>query len=128
MHYIKGKIRQSIFASDNGFFVGTFKVKETDDEAVKDFLNKTITITGTFLEINTEDTFVLYGEYTKHDRYGYQFQVSKSEKEIPKGTDAVIEFLSSSLIKGCGEKTAIKIVETLGEDAIKKIKESLSNL
>lgn len=128
MHYIKGKIRQSIFASDNGFFVGTFKVKETDDEAVKDFLNKTITITGTFLEINTEDTFVLYGEYMKHDRYGYQFQVSKSEKEIPKGTDAVIEFLSSSLIKGCGEKTAIKIVETLGEDAIKKIKESLSNL
>lgn len=128
MHYIKGKVRQSIFSSDNGFFVGTFKIKETDAEELKDHLNKTITITGTFIDINTEDTFILYGEYTKHERYGYQFQVYKNEKEIPKGTDAIIEFLSSSLIKGCGEKTAIKIVETLGEDAITKIKESISNL
>lgn len=128
MHYIKGKIRQSIFASENGFFVGTFKIKETDDEELKDFLNKTITITGTFIDLNTEDTFILYGEYIKHDRYGYQYQVTKSEKEIPKGTDAVIEFLSSSLIKGCGEKTAIKIVETLGENAIAKIKENIANL
>lgn len=128
MQYIKGKIRQSIFASENGFFVGTFKIKETNDKNLKDFLNKTITITGLFVDINLEDTFILYGKYTKHDRYGYQFQVEKSEKEIPKGTDAIIEFLSSPLIKGCGEKTAIKIVETLGEDAISKIKESISNL
>lgn len=128
MHYIKGKVRQSIFASDNGFFVGTFKIKDTNNEELKDLLNKTITITGTFVEINLEDTFVLYGNYTKHDRYGYQYQVIKSEKEIPKGIDAVIEFLSSPLIKGCGEKTAIKIVETLGEEAIPKIKENISNL
>ena len=128
MHYIKGKVRQSIFASDNGFFVGTFKIKETDEEDLKEFLNKTITITGTFVDLNTEDTYILYGDYTKHDRYGYQYQVVKYEKEIPTGTDAVIEFLSSPLIKGCGEKTAIKIVETLGDDCINKIKESISNL
>lgn len=128
MHYIKGKVRQSIFASENGFFVGTFKIKETDDESLKEFLNKTITITGTFVDLNMEDTYVMYGEYTKHDRYGYQYQVSKCEKEIPTGKDAVIEFLSSPLIKGCGEKTAIKIVETLGDDAISKIKENISNL
>lgn len=128
MGYIKGKIRQTIFASDNGFFVGTFKIKETDDEDLKDFLNKTITITGTFIDLNGEDTYILYGEYKKHERYGYQYQVTKFEKEIPKGIDAVIEFLSSPLIKGCGEKTAIKIVETLGDDAISKIKENISNL
>ena len=128
MGYIKGKIRQTIFASDNGFFVGTFKIKETDDQDLKDFLNKTITITGTFVDLNGEDTYILYGEYKKHERYGYQYQVTRFEKEIPKGIDAVIEFLSSPLIKGCGEKTAIKIVETLGEDAITKIKESITNL
>jgi len=128
MNYIKGKVRQSIFMSENGFFVGTFKIKETDAEELKEFLNKTITITGTFVDINMEDTYILYGEYIKHERYGYQYQVVKSEKEIPTGADAIIEFLSSPLIKGCGEKTAIKIVETLGPDAIKKIKESISNL
>ena len=124
MHYIKGKVRQSIFTSENGFFVGTFKLKETDEESLKEFLNKTITITGTFVDINTEDTYILYGNYTEHDRYGYQYQVIKYEKEIPTGEDAIIEFLSSPLIKGCGEKTAIKIVETLGNDCLKKIKEN----
>ncbi len=128
MHYIKGKVRQSIFTSENGFFVGTFKLKETDEESLKEFLNKTITITGTFVDINTEDTYILYGNYTEHDRYGYQDQVIKYEKEIPTGEDAIIEFLSSPLIKGCGEKTAIKIVETLGNDCLKKIKENISNL
>jgi exodeoxyribonuclease V alpha subunit len=128
MHYIKGKVRQSIFASDNGFFVGTFKIKETDEEELKEFLNKTITITGTFIDLNTEDTYILYGKYMEHERYGYQYQVVKYEKEIPTGEDAIIEFLSSPLIKGCGEKTAIKIVETLGPDCLKKIKENISNL
>ena len=126
MHYIKGKVRQSIFTSENGFFVGTFKLKETNEESLKEFLNKTITITGTFVDINTEDTYILYGNYTEHDRYGYQYQVIKYEKEIPTGEDAIIEFLSSPLIKGCGEKTAIKIVETLGNDCLKKIKENIS--
>ncbi len=128
MHDIKGKVRQSIYASNNGFFVGTFKIKETDDEMLLEYLNKTITITGVFVDLNMEDTYIMYGEYFQHDRYGYQYQVVKYEKEIPKGTDAIIEFLSSPLIKGCGEKTAIKIVETLGEDAIHLIKESISNL
>ncbi len=128
MHYIKGKIRQQIFASDSGFFVGTFKIKETDEEQLKSFVNKTITITGNFIDTNQEDTYILYGTYAKHERYGFQYQVMKYEKEIPTGKDAVIEFLSSSLIKGCGEKTAIKIVETLGPDAIQKIKENIANL
>ncbi|MCI8394084.1 MAG: ATP-dependent RecD-like DNA helicase [Bacilli bacterium] len=128
MYYIKGKVRQAIFQSENGFFVGTFKIKETEEETLREFLNKTITITGTFVEINTEDTYILYGEYQKHDRYGFQFQVAKYEKEIPTGKDAVIEFLSSPLIKGCGEKTAIKIVETLGDNAISLIKENIANL
>lgn len=128
MTYIKGKVRTTIFSSENGFFVGTFKVKETDDEELKGFLNKTITITGTFVDLNTEDTYILYGSYKNHERYGSQFQVNRSEKEIPTGNDAVIEFLSSPLIKGCGEKTAIKIVETLGDDAIRLIKDNISNL
>lgn len=128
MHYIKGKIRQTIYKSENGFFVGTFKIKETDDEELKEFLNKTITITGTFVDINTEDTFILFGEYLKHERYGYQYQVIKFEKEIPTGTEAIIEFLSSPLIKGCGEKTAIKIVETFKEESLTKIKENMANL
>lgn len=128
MDYIKGKIRQTIFKNDNGFFVGTFRVKEAKQENMQEFVNKTITITGTILDPNEEETYILTGEYTRHERFGYQYKINNYEKEKPTDSDAVIEFLSSPLIKGCGEKTARKIVETLGEKAIDLIKENVNNL
>lgn len=128
MEEIKGKIRQTIYKNENGFFVGTFRVKETNSETMKEFINKTITISGTILDPNEEETYLLGGEYTRHERYGYQFKIQNYEKEKPTGSDAVVEFLASPLIKGCGEKTAHKIVETLGEKAIDLIKENISNL
>ena len=112
-----------IFESENGYKVGLFRVKETNSEELQDLLNKTITFTGYFADINSEETYKLYGNYVFTERYGNQYQVSSYEKEEPKGEDAVIEFLTSSLVKGCGEKTAIAIVKELGEDAIKIIKE-----
>jgi len=122
MQKIEGKIRQKIFSSDSGFFVGIFKVKKTEED-LKDLMNKTITITGLLVDPNEEDTYVLYGNYQKHERYGMQFQFDTFEKKIPEGKDAVIEFLSSPLIKGCGVKTAEQIVETLGEKALELIKD-----
>ena len=76
----------------------------------------------------SEDYYNLTGKYVFNERYGSQFQVSSYEREEPKGKDAVIDFLSSSLVKGCGEKTAVAIVETLGEDALTLIKENYENL
>ncbi len=128
MDYIKGKIRTKIYQNDNGFFVGTFKIKETSDETMQEFLNKTITISGVILDPNEEETYILTGEYIRHERFGYQYKFLNYEKEKPTGEEAVIEYLSSPLIKGCGEKTARKIVETLGENAIDLIKENVSNL
>lgn len=128
MENIKGKIRQTIYKNENGFFVGTFRVKETKCETMQDFVNKTITISGTILDPNEEETYFLTGEYLKHERYGYQFKIANYEKEKPTTKDAVVEFLASPLIKGCGEKTAQKIVETLGEQSIELIKENKSNL
>ncbi len=128
MNYIKGNYRSSIFESESGYKVGLFKVKETNDEELKDYLNKTITFTGYFPDLNTEDNYILYGEMINHERYGIQYVVKSYEKEKPTGKDAIVLFLSSSLIKGCGEKTAEAIVNVLGEDAISLIKENYQNL
>ena len=123
MDYIKGKIRNIIYQNkDNGYVVAVFRVKETSDTKMEEYVGKTITITGTFLDINEEETFILYGSPTRHERFGFQYQVSSYEKEKISSEDALVEFLSSSLIKGCGEKSAKKIVEILGMDAIDKIK------
>ncbi len=128
MNYIKGKIRNTIYKNDNGFFVGTFRVKETNEEFMKEYVTKTITITGMIIDPNEEETYLLYGEYIKHERFGFQYKFNSYEKEKPSSIDAVIEFLSSPLIKGCGEKTARKIGECLGENAIDLIKENKNNL
>ena len=128
MSYIKGKIRQLIFESDAGYKVGLIRVKESDDEELEDYINKVITFVGYFGPINLDDNYKLEGSLIYNDRYGFQYKVNNYEKEEIVGKEAVIEFLSSPLIKGCGEKTAREIVKYLGEDAIKLIKEDFSNL
>lgn len=129
MNYIKGKIRNIIYENkENGYVVAVFRIKETNDTKMNEYLNKTVTITGNFLDINNEETFILYGNPLRHERFGFQYKVDSYEKEELTSEEALIEFLSSSLIKGCGEKTAQKIVEQLGLDAIKLIKEDLGVL
>ena len=128
MNYIKGKFKQTIFTSDTGYTVGLFKVQETNDPEMEELVKKTITFTGYFSELNTDDNYIFYGGLTYHDRYGYQYNVTSYEKIIPTGKTAIIEFLTSPLIKGCGEKTAEKIVDILGDNAIEKIKENINNL
>lgn len=127
MNYIRGKFKQLIYEGDNGYKVGLFRVKESTEE-LEDLVNKTITFTGYFPDINGEDYYILYGKYIENARYGKQFQVTSYEKEEPKGKDAIITFLASPLIKGCGEKTAENIVNTLGDNAIKLIKEDINVL
>ncbi len=128
MNYIKGNIKTIIFTADSGFFVGTFKIKETNDETLQEKINKTITVTGLLLDPNLDDSYLLYGEFKKNDRYGYQYAFNEYEKAKIEGKDAVVEFLSSNLIKGCGEKIAQEIVNTLGENAIDLIKKDKTNL
>ena len=124
MKYIKGKVRNIIYQNqDNGYVVAVFRVKETTDDKMNEYVGKTVTITGTFLDINLEEVFILHGEGIRHERFGFQYQVKSYEKEAITTEKALIEFLSSSLIKGCGEKTAEKIVELLGMEAVNKIKE-----
>ena len=130
MEYIKGKFKKIIFesSSGNGYKVGLFRVKEASDNIKEDVVNHTITFTGYFYDLVIDENYIMHGNYIQNGKYGYQFQVSNYEHINPEGKDAVIEFLSSSLVKGCGEKTAEDIVKTLGEGALNKIKEDKSCL
>ena len=128
MKYIKGKIKHLIFESTSGYKVGLIRVKETNDPEMEDFINKSVTFTGYFADLTMDDVYVLEGSLVYTEKYGYQYKVENYHYQEVEGKDAVIEFLASPLVKGCGEKTACDIVETLGEDALKKIKESYTNL
>lgn len=128
MDYIRGKYKKAIFKSDNGYVIGLFKVKETNQEDVKDYLDKTLTFTGYFADLNENDDYIFYGELINHPKYGYQYQVKEYEKIKPQDKEGIIAFLSSDIFPGIGEKMASKIVEVLGNSAIDKILEDESCL
>ena len=119
--YIKGNFRRSIFRSEKGYVIGLFKVRETNIEALKDYINKTITFTGFFHELNEDDTYFFYGEGITHPRYGFQFQVAEYERVKPTDREGIVEFLSSDLFPGIGERLAKSIVDTLGDTALDDI-------
>ena len=125
--YIIGNIRRIIYQNDNGYVVGLIKVKSatTSFECLKD---DTISFTGYFHELDIDDNYKFTGNIVNHPKYGEQFNVESYEKVIPEEKDSIVEFLSGGTFKGIGEKTAIKIVNVLGEDTIKIILENPSNL
>ena len=120
-NYIKGNFKRSIFSSEKGYIIGLFKIKESNIPDMKEYTNKTITFTGYFHELNTDDTYLFFGASINHPKYGFQFNVTSYERVKPEGKDAVVEFLSSDLFKGIGKNIAQSIVNTLGENAIEEI-------
>jgi exodeoxyribonuclease V alpha subunit len=117
-YYIKGNYRKSIFKSDKGYVIGLFKVRETNDSKMEESINKTITFTGYFHDLNEDDTYIMYGEEINHPRYGLQYQVSEYERLKPNDIDGIQAFLSSDLFPGIGDKMAKNIVDTLGNSAL----------
>lgn len=126
--YIKGNYKRSIYQNASGYNIGLFKVQDTNDSRLADFLDRTITFTGYFHELNEMDTYLFYGKLITHEKYGEQFQVDSYERCKPEEKDSIIEFLTSGLFKGIGEKKAKNIVEVLGKDTLKIILETPDNL
>lgn len=126
--YVKGIYKKSIFQSEKGYTIGIFKIKETNDEELDIYENKTITFTGYFADLKEDDNYIFYGELINHPKYGYQYQVSEYERLKPNDIDGIVEFLCSDLFKGIGEKLARNIVTTLGVDCLDMISEDKSCL
>jgi exodeoxyribonuclease V alpha subunit len=127
MIQLKGKFRRTIFKSSDNYVIGLFKVREIDKE-YEEYLNKTITFTGYFYDLNENDEYILDGKFVNHPRYGIQFNVTSYERIKPQDKDTLVAFLASGLFKGIGPKTALKIVETLGDDCVNLILEDYNNL
>ncbi len=123
MSVVKGKFRTTIYRNEvNGYLVALFRVKECSED-LSEYVNKTITITGLFASTDDTNMYSLTGDYTKNDKYGSQFVVTSYEKMEPTTASNLIDYLSSKLIKGCSVKTATNIVNILGDDTLKLIKE-----
>ena len=109
MSYIKCNLKKVIYFNEmNNYTVAVVKIKETDILELED--KQHVHIIGTLPELNYRTTYKFNGEYTKHNKYGDQLEVSTYEIEIPSKEEELVGFLSSDMFP-IGETTAKKIVD-----------------
>ena len=112
MEKLTGHIKHYVYHNEeNSYAIARFI---TEDDAQ-------ITIVGYFPKLSEDVTYNLLGEWVNHPSYGTQFKVETIQKSEKQTTHGLISYLSSSFFTGIGPKTAEKIVELFGDDAIEKI-------
>ncbi|MBC1456582.1 SF1B family DNA helicase RecD2 [Listeria newyorkensis] len=116
--YMKGLVMSTIFHnSDNLFSVVRIQVQDTNTT----WDEKDIVVTGFFPALHEQEAYIFHGKLMDHAKFGQQFKADRFKKEMPQTKQGLVQYLSGELFKGIGKKTAERVVETLGEDAISRI-------
>ena len=113
-----GQVQSEIFTSPDSFFKVLIVSVE---EANFDWHEPEITVTGSFGDLSDDQTYRFEGKIVEHPRYGQQFQATSYHVNRPTSRDGLVDFLSGKQFTGIGKKTAEKIIDKLGTDAINKI-------
>ncbi|WP_457951230.1 SF1B family DNA helicase RecD2 [Lactiplantibacillus pentosus] len=117
-HFVVGKVAATFFSSSDSFYK-VLLVKVTEQNI--DWSEDEIVVTGNFADIQEETTYRFTGRTVTHPKYGVQFQADNYQNETPTTRSGLIAYLSGNDFPGLGKRTAERIVDTLGEDAIDKI-------
>lgn len=111
----------AIFFQNPSNFYKVLLVKVTENNA--DYKESEIVVTGSFGEIQEEESYRFYGELVNHPKYGVQLKVDSYQQEQPTSEQGLINYLSGEKFPGIGKKTAEKIVGLLGDQAIDRMLE-----
>ncbi|MCK8627208.1 SF1B family DNA helicase RecD2 [Fructobacillus cardui] len=113
---ITGTLQNVIFSANDSYFkILSVTVNETD---LEDWDEEEIIVTGTFASVKPGSTYTFYGQLVTHPKYGQQFQAARYENQMPADEKGLVAFFASGDFPGVGKKTAEKIVDHLGQDAI----------
>ena len=116
--FVVGTVSAVFFASNDSFYkVMLVKVSETS----LDWHEDEIVVTGNFADVKDDVTYRFTGKRVEHPKYGVQFQADNYQNETPTSRSGVIAYLSGDDFPGLGKKTAEKIVDALGTNAIEEI-------
>ena len=107
MEEISGRIENVVYHND----LNEYTVIElvTDDFRI-------ITAVGPMERAFEGETVRLRGSFTLHKEFGEQFSFVEYEKSLPEDSEGILQYLSSSTVKGVGAATALKIVQRFGKD------------
>ena len=78
----------------------------------------TVTVVGFMPELREGESAEFVGEWVTDPKYGRQFRAQQAIPVAPTTSQGVINYLSSGIVKGIGPRTAEKIVNHLGDDAV----------
>ncbi|MBC8098736.1 MAG: ATP-dependent RecD-like DNA helicase [Armatimonadetes bacterium] len=106
--------RITYYNEENGY--GVIKIKPdkriTDPQARdKDGL---VSVVGTMPELGAGETVQLTGAWITDAKYGRQFRIETVTPIAPSSLEGIRRYLASGIVKGIGEATAAKIVDTFG--------------
>ncbi len=127
MDKIEGMIERVLFHNkENGYTVASFLIDfnkiPISVKKAKIVGNKT-TVVGVFDRVPVEDEeYLLDGEFIKDPKFGLQFKFNGFQRKGFESPYGIINYLSSDLFPGVGLKAATQVVESLGIEAIDKIK------
>lgn len=117
-NYIKGELIYIIFQNqEEHFSIAKITVKETNTSLKE----KEIVIKGYFSNLQDNTSYLFYGQFENHVKFGMQFAVNAYQTYIPDTKEGLIAYLSSDLFYGVGKKTAERIIDQLGEAAISRM-------
>ena len=116
---ITGTLQNVIFASSDSYF--KILSVQIDDSTLENWDETEIIATGTFADVQEGSVYAFYGSVVRHPKYGQQFKVTRYENELPPDENGLIKYFTSGQFSGIGKKTATKIVEHLGLNAVNLI-------
>lgn len=76
-----------------------------------------VCVVGEMGRIAAGEEAVFQGEWSLHPSFGRQFKAQKSTVTLPADASGILRYLSSGIIKGVRESTALKIVEAFGAES-----------
>lgn len=112
METLIGRVKHYMFHNEeNGYSIAKLNIDDQQD----------VTIVGYFPVLGEDFDYEFTGEWVNHPSYGQQLKITSYKRMSSQSKSGVISYLSSSFFHGIGPKTAEKIVDTFGSDAIQKI-------
>lgn len=108
---LKGTVEAISFQNDeNGYRVLEVSVR-----------GEPVTVVGTFPPVFEGEEIEVEGNWTVHSTYGRQFSAVNIQQTLPSDAAGMLRYLSSGVIRGIREATAVKIIEAFGSEAFEVI-------
>lgn len=78
-------------------------------------------VVGHLAKVHPGQSIIAHGTWVQNRQYGRQFKAETLQIIPPQSIEAILQYLSSGLIRGVGPKLAKKLIDAFGQEVLKVI-------